>query len=292
MVRLSLSLLGPFQAILDGEPATGFESNKVRALLAYLAVEADRPHPRETLAGLLWSDYPDRSALNNLRSALANLRRAIGDRQAEPPFLLITRDTIQFNTASDYELDVSILQDLPAESIDQAKQGIAAYRGGFLEGFSLGDSAAFEEWVLWKREQINRQMLDALQRLAAYYEECGDYKRAITHARRRLELEQWDEDAHCQLMRLLAFSGQRSPALAQYETCRRLLAQELGVEPARETTALYERIRDETLAPISTERPVRAETGELEPPAPGEPPFKGLSFLTRQMPTCSSAAKR
>ncbi|PKO20769.1 MAG: hypothetical protein CVU38_18325 [Chloroflexi bacterium HGW-Chloroflexi-1] len=59
MVRLSLSLLGPFQVMLDGEPATGFESNKVKALLAYLAVEADRPHPRETLAGLLWPDYPE-----------------------------------------------------------------------------------------------------------------------------------------------------------------------------------------------------------------------------------------
>jgi WD40 repeat protein/DNA-binding SARP family transcriptional activator len=279
VAHLSLSLLGPFQAILDGDPATGFESNKVRALLAYLAVEADRPHPRETLAGLLWPDYPDRSALTNLRSALANLRQAIGDRQADPPFLLITRDTIQFNTVSDYALDASVLQDLPDLSIDQLEQAIAAYRGSFLEGFSLGDSAPFEEWVLVKREQINRHMLDGLRRLAAHYEECGDYKRAIAYARRRLELEAWDEDAHRQLMRLLAFSGQRSLALAQYEACSRLLQQELGVEPARETTVLYESIRDETLTPILTARPDRPDGQAPEPPAPGEPPFKGLSFF-------------
>ena len=279
MARLSLSLLGPFQAILDGDPATGFESNKVRALLAYLAVEADRPHPRETLAGLLWPDYPDRSALTNLRSALANLRQAIGDRQAEPPFLLITRDTIQFNTTSDYALDVSTLQDLTHLSIDQLEQAIAAYRGSFLEGFFLGDSAPFEEWVLYKREQINRQMLEALQHLAAHYEECGDCQRAIAYARRRLELEPWDEEAHRQIMRALAFSGKRSAALAQYETCSRLLMQELGVAPARETTVLYESIRDETLAPIFTARPDRPDGQTPEPPAPGEPPFKGLSFF-------------
>jgi DNA-binding SARP family transcriptional activator len=279
MARLSLSLLGPFQATLDGQPAAGFESNKIRALLAYLAVEADRPHPRETLAGLLWPDYPNRSALTNLRSALANLRQAIGDRQAEPPFLLISRETIQFNTASDYALDASAFQDLSDLSIDQLEQAVATYRGSFLEGFSLADSAPFEEWVLVKREQINRHMLDALQRLAAHFEACGDYKRAIAYARRRLELEAWDEDAHRQLMRSLALSGRRSLALAQYETCSRLLQQELGVEPAQETTALYERIRDERLEPIATARPSELDGQEPEPPAPGEPPFKGLNFF-------------
>ena len=53
MAHLSLTLLGPFQASLDGQPITAFRYDKVRALLAYLAVESDRPHRRETLAGLL-----------------------------------------------------------------------------------------------------------------------------------------------------------------------------------------------------------------------------------------------
>lgn len=279
MARLLLSLLGPFQATLDGQPAQGFESNKVRALLAYLVTDSDRPHSRETLAGLLWPDYPDRSALSNLRSALANLRQAIGDRQAQPPFLLITRDTIQFNTASNYCLDLADLQNLPGLNVEQLEQAIAAYRGSFLEGFSLSDSAPFEEWVLVKREQINRHVLDGLCRLAAHYEECGQYQRAIAYARQQLELEAWDEPAHRQLMRAMALNGQRSAALAQYETCRRLLAQELGVEPSRETTALYESIRDETLTPISLMLPDGPDSLAPEPPVPGEPPFKGLSFF-------------
>jgi DNA-binding SARP family transcriptional activator len=54
MAHLSISLLGPFQVSLDARPATSFESNKARALLAYLAVEADRPHRRDVLAALLW----------------------------------------------------------------------------------------------------------------------------------------------------------------------------------------------------------------------------------------------
>jgi hypothetical protein len=59
MSTLTVSLLGAFQATLDGRPITGFESNKVRALLAYLAVEADRLHSRDELIGLLWPDQPD-----------------------------------------------------------------------------------------------------------------------------------------------------------------------------------------------------------------------------------------
>lgn len=109
MARLSLSFLGPFQARLDGRLVAGFESNKVRALLAYLAVESARPHARELVAALLWPDHHNHSALNSLRSALANLRGVIGDRYADPPFLLITRDTVQFNPAADYHLDVAAL---------------------------------------------------------------------------------------------------------------------------------------------------------------------------------------
>lgn len=58
MTRLLLSVLGPLQATLDGQPVTGFESNKVRAMLAFLAVEAHRPHSRDALIGLLWPAQP------------------------------------------------------------------------------------------------------------------------------------------------------------------------------------------------------------------------------------------
>ena len=102
MAHLDISLLGPIQVTLDGQLITGFKSNKVRALLAYLAVEAGKPHRRETLAGLLWPDWSEREALGNLRYTLSDLRRAIEDRAADPPFLIISRDSIQFNTASDH----------------------------------------------------------------------------------------------------------------------------------------------------------------------------------------------
>src|SRR5512136_1294992 len=94
-MRLAIGLLGPFTASLDGQPITEFESVKVRALLAFLAVENARPHRRESLATLLWPDWPQQSAMRNLRNALADLRKNIGDRETSTPFLLVTREAIQ-----------------------------------------------------------------------------------------------------------------------------------------------------------------------------------------------------
>jgi predicted ATPase len=163
---------------------------------------------------------------------------------------LVTRQAIQFNRGSDYWLDVAAFRVLLGEQepvrLGSAalEEGVALYRGHFLEGFGVGDSPAFEDWMLLVRERLQGQVLFALARLSQHYEGQGDLERAWDRAARRVELAPWEEQAHRQLMRLLAQSGRRAAALAQYETCRRTLRQELDVEPAAETTALYERIRD------------------------------------------------
>lgn len=278
MAHLSLHLLGPPQFTLAGEPVTEFESDKVRALLAYLAAEADRPHRRDALAGLLWPDWPGRAARKNLRTALSNLRRAIGDHRATAPFLLITRNTIEFNTASDHWLDVSaftasVEADPPV--VPQLEEALALYRGSFLEGFFLEDAIAFDDWSSLVRERLRRQALGALHHLAGHYERRGDSEQAQAYARRQVELEPWREEAHRQLMRLLALSGQRGAALAQYKTCRQLLAEELGVEPEQETKRLYEQIRDGELKRLPN-GPAAAELSERKARAVGACPYRGL----------------
>ena len=95
MAHLSIYSLGPFRVMLDGDLVTEFESNKVRALLFYLAVESDHPHSREALAGFLWPNQPERTARHNLRQTLSNLRQAIRDHSAKLPFLKITRLALQ-----------------------------------------------------------------------------------------------------------------------------------------------------------------------------------------------------
>lgn len=260
MPHLALSLLGSFEVLLDGQPVVAFKSNKVRALLAYLAVEADRPHRRAALAALLWPDWPDREALSNLRYTLASLRQAIGDRTSTPPSLLITHDTVQFNRASDHWLDVAEVERCLAgwestragtsasPGTSELQALVALYRSGFLEGFSVSQAAPFEEWALLRREQIAQRVMSVLGSLVATFERRGDYPQAQVYARQQVAFEPWNEEAHRALMRALALAGERTAALHQFQTCQRILQEELGVEPSEETAALYEVIRAGPLA--------------------------------------------
>ena len=248
MPHLGISLFGPLVVTLDGTVASGFTSKKAQALLSYLAVEADRPHSREELAGLLWPDYAEVSARANLRSVLANVRRVLDDRNAALPFLLIAGETVQYNCAADQQVDVAVFErqapvTLGGQVVTALEAAVAQARAPFLAGFSLPDSPPFEEWMLLKREYLGRQVAAARQQLAGHWLAQGVLDQALAHAERWAALEPWQEEAHQLVMRILAQSGRRSDALKYFETCRRILHTELGLEPGEETTALAERIR-------------------------------------------------
>ena len=272
MTHLSIGVLGSLQVSIADTPITTLESARVRALLAYLAVESDRPHRRESLVGLLWPDYPEDAARHNLRQALFNLRSILGDHTANPPYLLISRDAIQFNRESDYSLDLDLFNNYfytCEENLSQCKEDcsihasrleemVKLYRGEFLQQFFLEDSTEFEDWALLQRENLHQRVMEAHSYLANYYELHGDYKTAHQHTLRQLELDPWREEAHRQMMRVLALDGQRSAAIVQYETCKQVLAEELDVEPSAETRELYDQIRLGTLSPKTV--PVSQDT--------------------------------
>lgn len=280
MAHLSLWLLGPFQAELDGRPLHGFRSDKIRALLAYLAVDSHRPWARATLADLLWPDFPERTAHNNLRNALSNLRRVLHDQPTANPFLHVTPATVQFNAAADCWLDVHAFHDLlskadPAEptppgeqALDHLAQALALYRGELLEGFAL-DSAPFEAWLRAARAQHHRQAGQTACRLALAHQQAGDLAAAAAFTQRWLALEPVEEAAHRLLMELLARQGHRSAALAQFDVCCRQLDEELGVEPEAETVRLAEAIRHGGFAPAA-DTPTPAWPGLL-PRSPAAP---------------------
>jgi DNA-binding SARP family transcriptional activator/predicted ATPase len=253
---LSLSFLGTFQVNLKKETAIRFESDKVRALLAYLAVERNRPHRRDTLAELLWPEFPPTRARRNLNQALLNLRQAIGDREAAPPFLLADHASIQFNLEASFWLDVAEFEAHLASAfvhdhvnprtcsdcMDWRASAVALYRGDFLQGLSVDASTTFDEWLTLRRERLHRQAVEALVILARYHEDRWELETARELALRQVALEPWGEAVHRQLMRLFAHSGQRGAALMQYKRLQQILLEEFGTEPSGETKDLYDRI--------------------------------------------------
>ena len=287
MPKLTLTFFGTFEVKLADQPVTGFESDKVRALLAYLVAESDRPHRREHLAGLFWPEKSDRAARNNLRNALPQLRQAIGDRTATPPFLIISRSTVQFNTACDYQCDLTsfrtdLAHGLSPQRLKSIEQAVALYQGPFLAGFSPTISAALDDWLYLLREQCQQQVLVALDWLATYYGGQDNYAQAGAYAQRQIMIAPWQEEAYQQYMRYLTLNGQRSKALAQFENCRRYLRQELEVDPSQDTLDLFAQIQAGNLAAIGQPQglSVRPDNGESPP---HNLPIQPTAFIGREV---------
>ncbi len=242
-------------------PVEGFVSRKAQALLVYLAVTG-RAHFRDALAGLLWGESPEERAAGNLRVVLSNLRRLV------PDHVIITRRTVEFNRESDCWIDVVEFESKMQEArgrkradtscVLQLATCLRLYQGDFLDGFYVRGAPDFEEWLLVERERLRQTVLQSLHCLVQHHVARGEYVAGIECVTRLLALDPWREEAHRELMRLLALSGQRSAALAQYEKCRHLLEAELGLEPLEETTALYQWLVD-----WGTGRLADWETGEL-----------------------------
>ena len=253
MDRLQINLFGKPDVLLNGAPVTAFESAKVQALLYYLAVTG-KSHSRDRLAALLWGDLSEATARRNLTKALTNLRQLI------EPYVLIERHSISFNEMLPAVVDVNIFRAAvegslllsPDDSeavLTSLRRAVNLYLGEFLEGFNVKHALEYEAWVLEQRESLRALMLQALQILVAQALAQTDVTAGLDYAARLLKLEPWHEAAHRQMMRLLALAGRREAALVQYETCRHILVEELGVEPTAETTALYERLKSATAPP-------------------------------------------
>ncbi|MCL4860926.1 MAG: tetratricopeptide repeat protein [Caldilineaceae bacterium] len=283
--KLELALFGSPEVRLAGTPLTGFRSAKARALFYYLAT-TQRAHARSVLAGLFWGDVGDDYARRNLNRTLSNLTQLVGDH------LVVSRHTLAFDRTRPYWLDVQALETALATAKTTGDPTplagvIELYRGDFLEGFYTHDTPEFEQWVLTERTRLREHYLQGLHLLSEHLASLGDFAGAVDAMHRVLKHEPWREEAHQQLMLLLAQSGQRSAALAQFELCRQALATELNVEPDTATLQLVARIRAGELDKvIPAQRTKRAEETpqETPPPEPLPPPADAEQPLPHNLP--------
>ncbi|MCA1554468.1 MAG: AAA family ATPase, partial [Chloroflexi bacterium] len=215
------------------------------------------------------------SARGALRRTLSTLHKGLADE-----WLAIEHDQLALTPSPDLEIDVEQFEralndirthghaprDVCARCAEPLTRAAALYHGDFLEGFTLRDSAAFDEWQFFQSEHFRRELASTLERLVHLHGERAEFETAINHARRWLALDPLHEPAQRALMRLYAWSGERAAALRQYHECVRVLDAELGVAPLVETSELFEAIQHNKLAgPTSNvERPTSpSATNEL-----------------------------
>ncbi|MBW4436320.1 MAG: AAA family ATPase [Pleurocapsa minor GSE-CHR-MK-17-07R] len=245
---ISLHLLGAPRIERDRQ-LVHVDTRKALALIAYLVVQGSY-QSRDTLSALLWADNDNVSGRGALRRTLSALNSALGGSG-----LSIEREAVAFDSNGlwcDLVLfNESILscethghtsQESCSRCMQPLTTAIDAYKGDFLQGFTLRDSAEFDLWQFQQTEYFRRLYASALEKLVRLHSQREEYSRAIELAQRWLALDPLHEAAHVHLIQLYAWSGQRMLAMRQYKECVRVLDQELGVAPLDETARIYQRV--------------------------------------------------
>lgn len=283
MNRTKLLLLGSPQIERDGRRIE-VDTRKAVALLAYLTRTA-RSHSRNALATLLWPDGSHSNARAALRRTLWSLNKAL-----DGAGLVLAGDTVALEDDAVW-IDVKEMyahlaatrehghapDDVCAACTAPLTTGLALYRDDFLAGFTLRDSATFDDWQVAEAEHIRRDVAHALQRLVRCHVQQHQWDQAIGNGRRWLALDPLNEAAHRALMEIHAWAGQRAAALRQYQKCADLLDQEIGVPPQAETTQLFESIKRGQLVAISHQPSAAVDQSATnhKPQSASQPPLVG-----------------
>jgi DNA-binding SARP family transcriptional activator len=253
--RVRLQLLGGYEASVDGRPIA-FRTRKSFALFAYLALDP-RPHRRESIAELLWPGGDGTDARANLRTALAYVRGAIGDRA--DAILLANREFVGVAPGS-VEVDVDVLRtarqfrrQAPVALRQQLECAVSHYRGPFLAELVFPDAPELEEWIEAQRTYWRNVATELLCRLATLQEALGDLALAVG------TLEWWTEinrDEEQAWQRLIETHANRNDQLAARHAWDRYRAaiRELNVAPSEPMTRLYERVLGRSDNPRSSKR--------------------------------------
>ncbi len=270
MDALSIHMLGGLQLHRNGSEVPAFPTRKAAALFCCLVLMRGDSVHRDTLCARLWGDQPDRSARKVLRNALWRVRevlepnRPLGDR-----YLRIDANRVGFRPTERTVVDVweflevaerfdalPLDRELTITEVADIARATALYRGRLLDGESIIDEATVVE-----AERLVLLQVALLERLLLHHRGRENWQVATSRGQHILRLDNCREHVHREVMTCYVAMGDRPAAIRQFNTCTDVLADELGIEPMRETFDLVHRIRSGECCP--------ATDGRLRVPAIG-----------------------
>jgi DNA-binding SARP family transcriptional activator len=247
---LRVSTLGSFGLSVGGHgvPFNRWQRKQALTLLKYLVTNRGRVVHRERLIECLWPEAPAGRGRERLKVTVCSLRRELRNAGVDEE-IIGTADEAYFLRPEAVRLDIEAFDDLVREGNGLARRGGVdealrcyreardLYRGDYLE------EDLYADWCAAERERLREVYLQTLERIANLYAGMGDLDRAAQACRVALTWEPCRESLQRSLMLCLWRQGHRDEALAQYQTCARVLADTLGVEPVPETQRLYYQIQ-------------------------------------------------
>lgn len=241
MPNLSVRLLGPGVLTFDGEVIRA-HSGKALALLAFLAVETDRPHARPKLAALLWGNSSDAAGKQSLRQALYSLRTLAGG--ALQHRLHTEHELVWLEAGANVEIDVQrFMISVQGSRSELWREAAALYRGPLLDGQRFDESDEFEAWLVAARERLHALAAQNLERLVVDRVAQSDTDAALAYAEALRALDPMREGTSRHLFRIHAARQDVAAVEAEWTRLCTLLQRELGIRPSSQTEALYRVLR-------------------------------------------------
>lgn len=239
-------MLGGLRAISAERVIERFPTQKTAALLAQLAFYPAQRHAREQLIDVLWPEADLAAGRDRLSQSLVWLRRQLEpDETHRGTILMADRVSVGLNSAA-ITTDTADFADALAaaknpSNTDRAtfaalESAVECYAGELLPGY-------YSDWILHERQRLLNSYLLALHQLATILEASGDYTKSLDYAQRALRVDPLLEEAHCDIIRILAATGRTAAALKQFQELELLLQRELNSEPSRESRDLIDRVR-------------------------------------------------
>jgi DNA-binding SARP family transcriptional activator len=245
---LQVRLLGEFEVRVDGRAVTAWQGRRGRSILQFLLARPRRACSRDELLATFWPEVTPEVARNRLQVAVSGLRKAFGK---------VTGVNVVEYAGGSYRINPALALDVDVDRFEGAvaaarearrgsdtdgalvayREAVACYRGDFAV------EAASQSWTLVPRENLRIAHLDALAGIAHAEFARGAHDECIAAAQRMLEADPCREDAHRLLMRSYLRQGRTYQAHRQYDFCRKVLRSTLGVEPAPDTTQVYDDVR-------------------------------------------------
>jgi DNA-binding SARP family transcriptional activator len=219
----SLRLLRSFEVVRDGVPVS--LPPGAQRLIALVALR-DRPVRRDYAAGILWLDSSDERAAANLRSTHWRIQKRV-------PGVL---DSTAHHVALEPGLDVDLHR--ATRIAHDVLDGNAAVDVRDLADDVLPDW--YDDWVILERERFRQLRLLALEALCEHHLDMGRHAKALAAALVLLASDPLRESTHRALIRIHLATGNVNEALRQYALCRRLLREQLGVEPGEALERLFD----------------------------------------------------
>jgi DNA-binding SARP family transcriptional activator len=217
--RPRLTLLGGFELHCDGEHVA--LSTSAQRLLAFVALR-ERPLQRSYVAGSLWLDSPEERAAANLRSALWRLHGC--------GIELVHSEGTQLSLDPGVVVDLREAEALAHRALDRTNGSDLDVEASMLSGDLLPDW--YDEWVVFERERFHQLRLRALDALCGRLADAGRLDGALEIGLAAVADDPLRESSHRAVVRVHLADGNIAEALRQYRLCRRLLNEQLGVEPS------------------------------------------------------------